>query len=81
MRGPPKFTQIWIFGSKICHLATLVGGKKFVWFVRRHGQMNPFPGILPIVTASPIFPVREEATLVNDILDKMRMWEMLYIGK
>jgi hypothetical protein len=20
---PPKFTQIWIFGLKICHLATL----------------------------------------------------------
>jgi hypothetical protein len=22
-KDPPKFTQIWIFGLKICHLATL----------------------------------------------------------
>jgi DNA modification methylase len=25
---PPKFTQIWIFGLKICHLATLLWNKK-----------------------------------------------------
>jgi hypothetical protein len=24
LQDPPKFTQIWIFGLKICHLATLI---------------------------------------------------------
>jgi hypothetical protein len=28
-QGPSKFTQIWIFGFKICHLATLLGAKSF----------------------------------------------------
>jgi hypothetical protein len=26
IQGPPKFTQIVIFGLKICHLATLIQG-------------------------------------------------------
>jgi hypothetical protein len=34
-RGPPKFTQIGIFGMKIYHLATLVGG--------RVGQLTHYP--------------------------------------
>jgi hypothetical protein len=28
MQDPPKFTQIGLFGLKICHLATQVWGKK-----------------------------------------------------
>jgi hypothetical protein len=26
LQVPPKFSQIWIFGLKICHLATLYAG-------------------------------------------------------
>jgi hypothetical protein len=33
LQDPPKFTQIWIFGLKICHLATLVFVWPFHWFV------------------------------------------------
>jgi hypothetical protein len=29
LQDPPKFTQIWIFGLKTNHLATLVGGVVF----------------------------------------------------
>jgi hypothetical protein len=28
LKGPPKFTQLWIFGLKIYHLATLIGKRK-----------------------------------------------------
>jgi hypothetical protein len=28
LQDPPKYTQIWIFGLKICHLATLFSGSK-----------------------------------------------------
>jgi hypothetical protein len=29
LQEPPKFTQIWIFGLKNCHLATLAESRKF----------------------------------------------------
>jgi hypothetical protein len=29
LQDPPKFTQIWIFGLKTNHLATLLGVQKF----------------------------------------------------
>jgi hypothetical protein len=34
-QDPPKFTQIWIFGLKICHLATLDSGTLIHGFSRR----------------------------------------------
>jgi hypothetical protein len=45
--GPPKFTQIWIFGLKINHLATLVqthvGDKGFSSNQRQHVCSRAFP--------------------------------------
>jgi hypothetical protein len=32
LQAPPKFTQIWIFGLKIYHLATLIDS--YFWAIR-----------------------------------------------
>jgi hypothetical protein len=31
LQDPPKFSKKWIFGLKICHLATLDGNGQKVW--------------------------------------------------
>jgi hypothetical protein len=50
LQDPPKFIQIWIFGLKTNHLATLVIGSLFSWT----GAMGRETGIFLFIRNGPI---------------------------
>jgi hypothetical protein len=53
MQHPPKFTQIWIFGLKTNHLATLVRSDRGAVVV-----LMPVVVIMPVVVLVPVVVLR-----------------------